>query len=108
MIQRLGLMLCCASLAWASGTVTPKAKTCATSTIEGAVTRVDAAAKSFSVAGAGGARDFKAAAKTEFRIPGVDAQTLKNSPLSKLTKNARVRVSYCTQDGSPVEVKVER
>lgn len=101
------------AFAFASGTITPGAKKggarCATSTVEGAISRIDVAQKSFSVTGPGNAvKHFKVAADTVFRIPGATPQELKDAPLSKVTANARVKVSYCSKDGTLVEVKVER
>jgi hypothetical protein len=107
MSKRYGLILLCSAIAFASGTTTPATKTgakCATSTVEGAITLLNLEQKTFSVAG----HDFKVAADTTFRIPGATRQDLKETPLSKVPKNARVKVLYCTKDGTPVEVKIER
>ena len=111
MIQPIALTLLAAALAFASGTTTPKpgGARCATSTLEGSVGKVDAERKIFAVVGPNRAsREFKVSGDTIFRIPGATQEQLKNAPLSKVTANARVKVSYCTKDGSPVEVKIER
>jgi hypothetical protein len=108
-MKLLSFTLVCATLAFASGTVTPKAARCAVSTIEGTVSKLDVPNRKFSVAGPNNtSREFKIAPDTLFRIPGATPQQLKDAPLSKVSANARVKVSYCTRDGSPVEVKVER
>lgn len=113
MKKKLALTLFGAALAFGSGTVTPGARPggnrCATSSLEGVISNVDVEDRTFSVAGAkNDQRKFKAASDTLFRIPGVSKDDLKNVPLSKVGTNNRVRVVYCTKDGSPVEVKVER
>jgi hypothetical protein len=113
MRKQLTVVLLCSAVAFASGTVTPGARgggnRCATSTIEGTISKVDVESKMFSVAGAKGeARDFKVGQDAVFRIPGATKEELKNAPLSKVTTNARVKVFYCSKDGSPVEVKIER
>ncbi len=113
MRKQLILVFLCSAAAFASGTITPAARPggsrCATSTIEGVISKVDVESKMFAVAGAKGeARNFKAAQDTVFRIPGASKEELKNAPLSKVGTNARVKVFYCSKDGSPVEVKVER
>ena len=113
MRKQLFLALLASAAAFASGTVTPGARPggnrCAMSTIEGVISKVDVESKLFSVAGAKNeAREFKVNPATMFRIPGASKEALKDAPLSRVTTNARVKVSYCTKDGSPVEVKVER
>ena len=113
MRKQLILVLLCSAAAFASGTITPKARAgksrCATATFEGVISKVDVESKMFSVAGAKGeARDFKVGQDTLFRVPGASKEELKNAPLSKVGTNARVKVFYCSKDGTPVEVKVER
>jgi hypothetical protein len=55
-----------------------------------------------------GERKFKVADNTAFRIPGATKDELKNAPLSKVPRDGKVKVQYCTKDGTPVEVKVEK
>ena len=45
---------------------------------------------------------------TGISIPGATKDELKNAPLSKLPKDAKVKVQYCSKDGVPVEVKVDK
>ena len=113
MIKPVAFALLTTAMAFASGTIAPKSKTggarCATSTIEGSIGKVDVERKAFAVMGPNRAtREFKVSGDTVFRIPGATPEQLKDAPLSKVTPNARVKVSYCTKDGSPVEVKIER
>jgi hypothetical protein len=99
------------TFALASDTVTRNSRSgsrCATSTLEGAISKVDIDQKTFGVKGAKASREFKVTPDTLFRIPGATQQQLKDAPLSKVTPNARVKVFYCTKDGTPVEVKIER
>ena len=113
MKKPISLIFLSAALAFASGTVTPSARPggvrCATSSLEGVIAQVNVENKMFTVSGAKNERrDFKVASDTLFRIPGVSKDDLKNAPLSKVGANERVKVFYCSKDGSPVEVKVER
>ena len=101
------------ALALASGTVTPGSRPggarCATSSLDGVIAAVNVENKTFAVTGARNERrDFKLAGDTVFRVPGASKDDLKNAPLSKVHTNDRVKVSYCSKDGSPVEVKIER
>jgi hypothetical protein len=77
---------------------------CATTSLEGAVSSLDVAHNNVTVAG----RTFKIAEETAFRIPGATKEELKDSPLSKVPRNAKVKILFCSKNGVPVEVKVER
>lgn len=104
---QFSLILLFTSMAFASGTITPGSKggaRCATTSVVGTIGYLDVEQKSFQVAD----RSFKVAAETVFRIPGATKEELKNAPLAKMPKDAKVKVTYCTKDGAPVEVKVER
>jgi len=93
--------------AFASGTVdrlTDMGGRCATSSIEGVISSVDLKLNSLSVAG----HSFKVSVDTSFRIPGATRQEMQDAPLSKVPKDAKAKVLYCSKDGRAVEVKVER
>ena len=107
MRKSISLIVLCSGMAFASGTITPGSKAglkCATTSVEGNITFLDVETKTFSV----GDRKFKVADGTAFRIPGATKDELKNAPLSKLPKDAKVKVQYCSKDGVPVEVKIEK
>ena len=107
MTRPISLLLLCSGMIFASGTITPGSKAglkCATTSVEGNITFLDVETKTFSV----GDRKFKVADNTAFRIPGATKDELKNAPLSKLRQDTKVKVNYCSKDGIPVEVKVEK
>ena len=107
MTKSISLMLLCSGMVFASGTITPGSKAglkCATTNVEGNITFLDLETRTFSV----GDRQFKVVDKTAFRIPGATKDELKNASLSKLPRDGKVRVQYCTKDGVPVEVTVEK
>jgi hypothetical protein len=107
MKKPFSLILLSFGAAFASGTVTQPANSgakCATSSIEGPISALDVRQETLSVAG----RSFKVGGDTSFRIPGSTRLELQAAPLSKVPKDAKVKVLYCTKDGTPVEVKVER
>jgi hypothetical protein len=102
----LSLTWICSAMAFASGTtiVDSMFASCATTTVEGSIGSLDVANKTFTV----GNRSFKIGEETAFRIPGATKEELKESPLSKVPRNAKVKILFCNKDGSPLEVKVER
>jgi hypothetical protein len=104
--ELLGLMWLYSAMAFGSGTtiVDSTFATCATTTLEGSIGFLDVANKTFTV----GNRSFKIGEETAFRIPGATKEELKDSPLSKVPRNAKVKILFCNRDGSPIEVKVER
>ena len=107
MTKSISLIVLCAGMVFASGTITPGSKAglkCATTSVEGTLTFLDVETGTFTV----GDRKFKAVDNTAFRIPGATKDELKNAPLSKLPKDGKVKVQYCTKDGVPVEVKVQK
>ena len=107
MTKSISLIVLCAGMVFASGTITPGSKAglkCATTSVEGNITFLDVETGTFSV----GHRKFKVAEHTAFRIPGATKDELKNAPLSKLPRDGKVKVQYCTKDGVPVEVKVQK
>jgi hypothetical protein len=107
MTKSISLIVLCSGMVFASGTITPGSKAglkCATTSVEGNITFLDLETKTFRV----GDRKFKAVDNTAFRIPGATKDELKNAPLSKLPRDGRVKVQYCTKDGVPVEVKVQK
>ena len=107
MIKYIGLIVLCSGMVFGSGTITPGSKAglkCATTSVEGSITFLDVESRTFTV----GDRKFKVADNTAFRIPGATKDELKNAPLSKLPRDSKVKVQYCTKDGSPVEVKLEK
>jgi hypothetical protein len=107
MTKSISLIVLCAGMVFASGTITPGSKAglkCATTSVEGNISFLDVESKTFTV----GDRKFKVSDNTAFRIPGATKDELKNAPLSKVPKDAKVKVQYCTKDGSPVEVKIEK
>jgi hypothetical protein len=107
MRKSCGLILVCSAMAFGSGTITPGSKAsakCPTTTVEGSISFIDVEQKEFTVSG----RKFKVSDNTAFRIPGATKDELKNAPLMKLHNDGKVKVLYCTKDGSPVEVKAEK
>jgi hypothetical protein len=104
--ELLGVMCLYSAIASASGTTTPESTftNCATTSLEGAVGSLDVTHNTFTVAG----RTFKIGEETAFRIPGATKEELKDSPLSKVPRNAKVKILFCSKSGAPVEVKVER
>lgn len=107
MRKSISLIVLCAGMVFASGTITPGSKAglkCATTSVEGNITFLDVETKTFSV----GERKFKVSDNTAFRIPGATKDELKNAPLSKMPRDGKVKVQYCTKDGTPVEVKIEK
>jgi hypothetical protein len=107
MTKSISLIVLCAGIVFASGTITPGSKAglkCAMTSVEGNISFLDVESKTFTV----GDRKFKVSDNTAFRIPGATKDELKNAPLSKVPKDAKVKVQYCTKDGSPVEVKIEK
>src|SRR5882724_4791091 len=107
MRKSISLILLCSGMVFASGTITPGSKAglkCATTSVEGTISFLDVETKTFTV----GERKFKVADNTAFRIPGATKDELKTAPLSKLPRDAKVKVQYCSKDGVPVEVKVEK
>jgi|SRR6476660_1835120 hypothetical protein len=107
MRKSISLIVLCAGMVFASGTITPGSKAglkCATTSVEGNITFLDVETKTFSV----GERKFKVSDNTAFRIPGATKDELKNAPLSKMPREGKVKVQYCTKDGTPVEVKIEK
>src|SRR5205823_2021510 len=101
------LLLMCSAMAFASGTITPGGKAgmkCSTTSVEGVISFLDVESKTFTV----GSRTFQVADSTAFRIPGATKDELKNAPLLKLQKDTKAKVVYCSKDGMPVEVKVEK
>jgi hypothetical protein len=107
MTKSFCLILLFSGMVFASGTITPGSKAglkCAMTSVEGNITFLDVEQKTFTV----GERKFKVADNTAFRIPGATKDELKNAPLSKVPRDGKVKVQYCTKDGTPVEVKVEK
>jgi hypothetical protein len=104
--ELLSLVWLCSAGAFASGTTTLESTFtgCATTSLEGAVGSLDITHNTFTVAG----RTFKIGEETAFRIPGATKEELKDSPLSKVPRNAKVKILFCSKNGAPVEVKVER
>jgi hypothetical protein len=107
MRKSCGLILLFSAMAFGSGTITPGSKAaakCPTTSVEGSISFIDVEQKEFTVSG----RKFKVSDNTAFRIPGATKDELKNAPLMKLHNDGKVKVLYCTKDGSPVEVKAEK
>lgn len=104
--MRMPLLFILAILSPVVSTASGTTSRCASRSIEGVVTEVNADSRSVIITAKDGAKTLTTNESTRFRIQGAPKEALRDRPLSLIRTDAKVKASYCIKDATLVDFRV--